>query len=155
MKKILEHYANAVIAMMVAFGIFGIFYGLSFSNTLKDAITTIIFTNTSTLKTGNAFDSYAKQISPNFIILNDKEIEIGERIPISSIVKAVNPNGEELEVLLKNSWDENFQSTNSIEILDKNHLYFHEAGVFWVELYALNSNGYDRCAVVQIFANER
>lgn len=161
MKKMLEQYAGAVIAAVVALGIFGILYGRSFGNGfifsdyLGAMIKAAVFTESVSVRTGSAFDVYMNRTVPVFGIPNCMDLQNGETTSVSSVLQAVDAQGGILDICVQNSWDENFNQTNALEVWDQTNLSFYSSGVFWIELYTADRNGYSRHAVVQMFANER
>ena len=161
MKKVMEHYAGAVIATLVAWGVFGIFCIPSFGSDetfflyLGTMVKEVVFTEAVSVKSGNAFDVYMNRTEPVFTMPDCTQIQSGKKIAVSSILEAVDVQGKNVDILLQNSWDENFQQTDSLEILENTNLYFKNFGVFWVELYTTDNEGRNSHSIVRIFANER
>lgn len=163
MKKVLGHYGSAVIAVCVVLGLSGVFQNLVFGGRwnlkeyLREMVAEALFMKPDSEEGVSAFDTYMNTNHVSFAVVDcDSDFFVRTRtIPVSYIMEAVDSTGQLKNMELVGCWDEQFQETKAVNILQNTMLRFRQDGIFWVEVRAADTYGNYRNVLVKIYVNER
>lgn len=161
MKKVMEQYAGTVLAVAAALGIFSVFHSASFGHQqniygyLGTIMTDVVAREALDVKSGDAFNEYMDYSLPVFSPPASVSLKPRVTTPISRIIEARDSQGELLDIQVVGYWDENFQETTQVRVLNETKLSFLKWGVYWLEVCATDGCGYSRNALVKVYVNER
>lgn len=158
MKQVFEQYASAIISVLMASTILFLIIGGSFGQRqgLGQVLGQVLgySVKESNISENEAFDEYMEEDAPtitqqrNFIIQN-------ERTPLADCFKAVSCKNESLSVYLRKAWTLGGEETDLGISADGTSICASEPGVYWVQVYARNSNQKETCVLVKLLVNER
>lgn len=160
MKNVMEQYAGAILAVVAALGIFSIFRTASFGDRqniygyLGTMMTDVVAREALDVKSGDAFDEYMDYELPVFSPPARVSLKARVTTPISQIIEARDSQGNLLDIQIAGCWDEDFQETNQVMVLDETKLKLLEWGVYWIEVCATDGYGYSRNALFKVYVNE-
>ncbi len=161
MKKVMAHYAGALVAVCVALGIFGIFYGASFENQnitsyLGSIIQNAIEEAANKVEIGTAFDTYMDVPAFQFVTMRQyNSLKEGSTVPISQIVYALDGKGYQRAVKVLHCWNENFEAARTLRISNGSTLHIMRQGIYWLQLYAEDREGRSSSTLLKIYVRPR
>lgn len=159
MKRVFEEYGSAVIAVLLASTIFAVLLG---GNVLKGRNLPQLLGEVLTYSVGerdiyenSAFQDYLNAVPPKIIQREDILVRENERILLSNMFEARSQEGSLLPVYLQKAWRLNGQETDLGLSSDGTSICVPDAGVYWVELYAVDDKQRETTVMVKLLVNER
>lgn len=158
MKQVIEQYASAVIAGMLAVillmvigkNIYGKDVGISqvLGFVLQDSI------GEKSIVENPAMEEYLQGTG---FVLEEKNIYItaDREISVSECFEARNSYGEMVPLYLNEAWDQNGVSVDVAKSADGSKLCIAKAGAYWLRIYAIDKNNKPHHWMVKVLVNER
>lgn len=158
MKQILEQYASAVIAGMLGLVLFIIINQGGYGNGFGiSKVLGVILQDSISGKSIVEKDQIQNHFKENFVDMEVKNVyvTVNQEITGSDCFTAKNREGNILPVYWKNVWDMNWEPVNAKILVDKDHICFPKAGVYWVQFFVLDKNEKEHSWVGKLLVNER
>jgi len=160
MKKIFGYYGRAIVAVVIAMGVFAILFGVSFENrqNLQAMLGTIIGEqldhHSRQQRMGDSFDIVANHVLPVISVTNVDSLVKGKQIPLTQFLMARDKDGKSIRVRLHGVWNEALQTQTSVQLIANTHLVFASAGIYWLQVSATDAGGFQRESMVKIYVKE-
>lgn len=155
MKQIFGQYATSIIALIVASALFTIFFnenvhgkyhvGTVLGTMMKHSLAQTPFSSR------EAFDDYMESKAPEIYMKENIIFYTNQKMNLAQCFYAWNAQGNEIPVFLKNIKNE-YGEFEQIEFAD--FLYFHQTGIYWIEVYAIDENQKETSVIAKIYVNE-
>ena len=158
MKQVFEQYASTVIAVFLSLTIFSVIgmgtflQGQGISQVLGQVLGYSV--GESPIVQNQAFKEYMGGVAPT---IREKSVYLAENkhIFLSDCFEATSGNGAVLPVFFSKLWNVDGTEFDLKVSADKTSFYAPKAGVYWVQVYAVDKN-YKRCSVIsKLLINER
>lgn len=158
MKQLLEQYASAVIAAMLALvlflvigrNVYGEGQGISqvLGKVLQYSIGEKAITDNNVLE---------ELINKGILDIEVQNIyvPINEESLLSDYFCVKDINGNETNVYLKQAWNEAWEEVEVGVSADKRCICISQAGVYWMQIFALDGNAKEHSWIVKLLVNER
>lgn len=158
MKQLLEQYASAVIATMLALvlflvigrNVYGEGQGISqvLGKVLQYSIGEKAITDNNVLE---------ELINKGILDIEVQNIyvPINEESLLSDYFCVKDINGNETNVYLKQAWNEAWEEVEVGVSADKRCICISQAGVYWMQIFALDGNAKEHSWIVKLLVNER
>ena len=158
MKQVLEQYASAVIAGILAIillvvivrGIYGNGIGISrvLGSVLQDSI------GVTAIVESKAMEDYVQGTS---IILQAKTVymTVGQEMFISDFFEAKNSFGEILPIFFQEAWNLSWENINVETALGGRKIRFLKEGAYRMQIFTTDKNGKEHSWIVKVLVNER
>ena len=133
MKQVIEHYASAIIAVLIALSFSGEFLKVGVVRMIEHAV------SQEAISTNEVFDAYMKREEIYIQQKTKDTFVVNQQIVLSEHFEAITSSGIRLEVKGK----------------DANKICFSKAGAYWIQLYVVDTMQNDTEVMVKILVNER
>lgn len=159
MKQVFELYGSSVIAGMLATTIFFILFNGNFfgerglGGVLGYVLEYSIGGNNAGVSA--VFQKYMSDAAPTIEKKENHVVCVNEQILFSEYFEAKSSKGEHLPVYLHRVWKLDGEEIDLGKTSDRTSICFSEAGVYWLQLCATDSNQKETSVVVKLLVNER
>lgn len=159
MKRVFEEYGSAVIAVLIASTIFAVLLG---GNVLKGRNLPQLLGEVLTDSVGengiyenSAFQDYFNAVPPKITQREDILVRENERILLADVYEARSQEGSRLPVYLQKAWRLSGEEIDLGLSSDGTSICVSDAGVYWLELYAVDDKQRETTVMVKLLVNER
>ena len=158
MKQLLEQYASAVIAAMLALVLFLVIgrnvygEGQGISQVLGKVLQYSI--GEKAITDNNVLEELINKGILDIEVQNIY-IPINEESLLSDYFSVKDINGNETNVYLKQAWNEAWEEVEVGVSTDKRCICISQAGVYWMQIFALDGNAKEHSWIVKLLVNER
>lgn len=155
MKQVVLEYAGAVIAVLGAISFFLVFHQffVGREGVLGQMLMYSIGENS--MAENEAFDAYKEKPAPVFVEKDQAELIVNQKCLLADYCEAKDWKGEELPVFINRAWTEDGEEVSFRIWEDGQLISFSNAGVYFVEVYAVDENQRQTNMVLKLFVNER
>jgi hypothetical protein len=155
MKQVILEYAGAVIALLGTFCFLIVFQYFfvgeegALGQMLKYSV------GEKTIAEHEAFDEYKRELPPKIVEKKDLFLVANQRVSLSDYFEAKSNKGDILPVYLEFAWDMDKNETNMGACADKRTICVEKAGIYLIQIYAVDENGKATSQRLKILVNER
>lgn len=155
MKQVILEYAGAVIALLGTFCFLIIFQ--SFFVGKEGALGQMLeySVGEKTIAEHQAFDEYKRELPPQIVEKEGILLAVNQRVSLSDYFEAKSNKGDLLPVYLQFAWDMDGNETNLGASADKRTICVEKAGIYLIQIYAVDENGKAASQRLKILVNER
>ena len=155
MKQVILEYAGAVIALLATLSFLLIFDHFLVG---KDGVLgqmLVYSIGEKSIAEHEAFDAYKNDIPPTIVEKDGYIVVANQRVCLTDCFEAKSSKGDNLPVYLRCAWNLDGNETNIGVPEDKRSICVPEAGIYWIQIYAINENGRESSQIVKLLVNER
>lgn len=159
MKKVFEQYGSSLIAVLLASTILAVllrgnvFGDNRFVQLLGQMLNYSIGENRE--YESGAFQDYMSGTSPKITQRENCLVRENERVLLADLFEARSQEGGHLPVYLKKAWRLSGEETDLGLSTDGTSICVADAGVYWVQLYAIDEHQKETSVMVKLLVNER
>ncbi len=164
MKLLMEHYGAAVIAILVALTLAGMWQKLSFLGAegvpeiVGEIITGALQKKEAVSGNGEAFITYKGEVMPELVVSNSYAFQVNdERLIQDGLMAVYPPDAEEqgsVSLRVLEAWSADELKTPAILTNRGYFIKFPRRGVYWVRVKISTESGKTAEKMLQIFVNE-
>lgn len=158
MKQVFEQYASAIISVLMATTVLAVIVGGSFGSSqgLGQVLGQVLGYSIEAYSIGenSEYDAYMSSAAPSIQSKNYYLVE-NKRVPLTDCFQAQSNDGESIPVYVKKAWSLDGEETDLGLSADGTSICVSEAGVYWVQVYALGDNQKETCVQMKLLVNER
>lgn len=150
MKQVFEQYASVIISMLIAVFVLAVITEGDFGsrNGIESSIDNYVRNE------NKAYDTYMSSAAPSIQLKNYYLVE-NKKVLLSDCFQAQSNNGDSLTVYLKGAWSLAGEETDLGLSTDGTSICVPEAGVYWVQVYAVDDDKKETCVQMKLLVNER
>lgn len=155
MKQVFIEYGGAVIAVIGALSFFVIFNQFFVG---EEGVLGQLFAHSIDEKTmveHEDFDEYKKDVPPTIALKGVNTLVANQRVNLSDCFEATSASGELLPVYLMGAWDLDGNEKNIGASEDKKSICVSQAGIYMIQIYAVDSSGKATSRMHKLLVNER
>lgn len=158
MKQVLEQYGAAIISVLMATTVLAVIWNGSFGNNqgLAQVLGHLLghSIEEGSASGSQAYDDYMSSAAPSIEIQNCYLVE-NQRVLLTECFQAKSYEGEVLPVYLKKAWSLSGEETDLGLSSDGSSICVPEAGLYFAQVYAVDSKKKETCIQVKLLVNER
>lgn len=159
MKKLFEQYGSAIVSVILALLILGVLLKnpvleKSYFNQMIGKVITYSV-DEKEKRNNETFENYMNTSPPQISWKDDANVMINQRVLLTDLFEAKAWNGASLPIFLQRAWRLNGSAVNLGESEDGASICVPEAGIYWVQLYAVDEMKKDTSVMVKLVVNER
>lgn len=155
MKQVILEYGGAVIAILGAISFFLIFnrFFIGSEGVLGQMLSYSI--GEKSLSDNKEFDVYQEKRCPQIVQKEEALIVVNQNVALLEFLEAKDTNGNALPVFISRAWEENGERISLGASEDGASICVSKAGVYRLEVYAVDNNGKKISQILNLLVNAR